>query len=206
MSDKIIYLIPEPGVEGFKQGYEDHSIDVPFRISKPFLIRGFYSGRTYQLPLGCRTYAPPESGGILLMPRSKASLLWPKEQLKQQPMNRRNPVDYRVIDVVDAPEELTAYESCNLRLTNTIGYIDYSYRGEWLARFEVTGEVNIEPGKPLLQAVPLNTEYTFKVVESIDDVPEELRDTKRAEGGFGSTDVEHSEQVPSTESESEATD
>lgn len=195
MTEKIIYLVPEAGVKGFKQGYEDHSIDIPFRISQASRLA--FNDFTVEVPLGCRTYAPPESGGMLLMPRSKCSLLWPKNELEKQPFNRRNPTDYRGIELPDLAPEIKVWENANIRLTNTVGYIDYSYRGEWLARMRVEGVVTIEPGKPLFQAVPLNTEYKFRVVESINDVPEKLRETERGEGGFGSTDSE-----PTADSES----
>lgn len=186
MTNNIIYLVPEPGVQGFKQGYEDHSIDIPFRISKPSRIS--YCDFTIEVPLGLRTYVDPGVGGIFFVPRSKASLLWPKEEVTPQPFNKRNPIDYRGINIPDLAPEIKAWENSNIRLANTIAYIDHSYRGEWLARLRVEGVVTLEPDKPLLQAIPLNTTYKFRVVNSIDDVPEHLRETNRGSGGFGSTD------------------
>lgn len=193
MTDKLIYVVPEPGVQGFKTAFTDHSIDVPFRIEKESVLGR--SDVTYQIPCGMRTYAPPECGGILLLPRSKASLLWPKDQIssERKPWNRTSVS--RVLSSDTLPDTITMYEPCDLRLTNTVGYIDWSYRGEWMARCSVRGRVQIEPGKPLLQAVPINTEYKFLVVESINDVPEEIRSTQRGEGGYGSTD----QATPATE-------
>lgn len=185
-NNKVIYLVPEPGVEGFKQGYNDHSIDLPFNIDRKYRL--IDPNLTYQIPLGCRTYAPADCGGLFLMPRSKCSLLWPKEWLKPSAFNRLTGTEYKGVALRDAPEQIQAYEACDLSLTNTIGYIDYSYRGEWMARCKVRGRVTIEPGKPLFQAVPLNTEYTIMVVNSINDVPRELRETERGDGGFGSSD------------------
>ena len=191
MADKIIYIVPKPGLKegAFKVGYEDHSIDVPFRIESTLRLGN--SKLTYQIPLGFKTYTDSGCGGMLLMPRSKASLLWEKEQLhtgEGKPQLRRSPVDYKQLTLEGRTDDAKAFMECDIRLANTIGYIDYSYRGEWIARLKANGAPTITPDKQLLQAVPLNTEYKFKVVSSLADVPKELIETERGDGAYGSTD------------------
>lgn len=71
-----------------------------------------------------------------------------------------------------------------LELINTCGVIDSDYRGEWLAMLSLKKDHQsfmFEPGEKLLQ---------FILVPVADITPEwadELSDTERGEGGFGST-------------------
>lgn len=71
-----------------------------------------------------------------------------------------------------------------LSLNNTVGVIDADYRGEWIAclRNRNSEDFSWEAGDRLLQCliVPVNTVENFIQVD-------ELPDTARAAGGFGST-------------------
>lgn len=68
-------------------------------------------------------------------------------------------------------------------LNNTVGVIDSDYRGEWIAclRLRNTGLLNWEAGERLLQVliVPVSSPELIQV--------DELSDTERGAGGFGST-------------------
>lgn len=70
-----------------------------------------------------------------------------------------------------------------LVLTNTVGVIDNSYRGEILMVFKNDGDMRqvIEPGERLAQMILLP--YVTYNIEETDT----LSDTERGEGGFGST-------------------
>lgn len=172
-NNKIIYLVPEPNTEGFKVGYQDNTVDLPFDITSE---RVCTSSATYKFSLGCRTYAPPEAGALFLLPRSKTAMLHDKEGIEE----------WIIPSATD--DEVTAYLSNSLRLANTIGVIDASYRGIWIAFCQFEGRVKLLPGVTYLQAMPQDPSWSIKIVESIADVPEHLRVTERGEGSFGSTD------------------
>lgn len=68
-------------------------------------------------------------------------------------------------------------------LNNTVGLIDSDYRGEWKAyiRNRNSAPIKWEVGDKLLQAVIIKAEQVPL------DIVEELDDTARGDGGFGST-------------------
>ena len=70
-----------------------------------------------------------------------------------------------------------------LRMSNSIGIIDSGYRGEIMASVDNISNEDymITPGQRLFQIVH-PTLYPFNV-----DVVEELSETERGDGGFGST-------------------
>ena len=70
-----------------------------------------------------------------------------------------------------------------LRMANSIGIIDAGYRGEIMAAVDNTGDKDymIVPGQRLFQIVH-PTLYPFNV-----GVVDELSETERGDGGFGST-------------------
>lgn len=71
-----------------------------------------------------------------------------------------------------------------VRLANCVGVIDSDYRGEVLVKLtrDAQGMIHVEPGEPIAQAmvVPVPRVELIEV--------EELTETERGEGGFGSTD------------------
>ena len=74
----------------------------------------------------------------------------------------------------------------SLMLTNAVGVIDYGYRGELMVKFKVTTDslpriYNI--GEKIAQLVIMPV-YNLEPV-----FVDELTDTERGDGGFGSTDV-----------------
>ncbi len=72
-----------------------------------------------------------------------------------------------------------------LRMANSIGLIDGGYRGEIMAAVDNIRDkpFTVEPGQRLFQLVAMNgSPITFELVE-------ELTDTSRGSGGFGSTGV-----------------
>lgn len=71
-----------------------------------------------------------------------------------------------------------------LRLSNSVGVIDSSYRGELIAVVDNLGEtdITINDSERLFQIVPFGGDGVFSVkLENIIDI------TERGEGGFGST-------------------
>lgn len=74
----------------------------------------------------------------------------------------------------------------NWVLANSIGIIDADYRGEWMAIFKCLGEMVYEP-------LPFGVDdrcaqiYFEKILDAEFIEVEELSDTQRGEGGFGST-------------------
>jgi len=71
----------------------------------------------------------------------------------------------------------------NLRLSNSIGLIDAGYRGEIMAAVDniKSEEYTIEPGQRLFQLVAFDgSPISFELVD-------ELSETSRGAGGFGST-------------------
>jgi len=86
-----------------------------------------------------------------------------------------------------------------LRLVNPPGLIDCTYRGEWLVKFDIIGDLTkseisklkkgetiegiYEVGDRIAQMYPIRKElFEFKTVK-------DLKDSHRGEGGFGSTGV-----------------
>tara|TARA_B100000941_G_scaffold166246_1_gene118363 strand:- start:4877 stop:5272 length:396 start_codon:yes stop_codon:yes gene_type:complete len=70
-----------------------------------------------------------------------------------------------------------------LRLCNSIGLIDGGYRGEIMAAVDniKTEDYTVEPNQRLFQLVAMNgAPITLEIVD-------ELSDSSRGEGGFGST-------------------
>ena len=105
---------------------------------------------------------------------------------------------YRTGIAVEIPEghvglifpRSSIYKS-GLRLTNCVGVIDSGYRGEILAKFDILSihaKQVYKKGDRIAQLVILPfPQVTFKEVE-------ELGDSERGQGGFGSTNVEIKEE------------
>ena len=71
----------------------------------------------------------------------------------------------------------------SLRLSNSVGLIDAGYRGEIMAVVDniKAEEYTVEPGQRLFQLVPIDgSPISFELVD-------ELSETTRGKGGFGST-------------------
>jgi dUTP pyrophosphatase len=76
-----------------------------------------------------------------------------------------------------------------IHLRNTIGVIDADYRGEWMAHITIDEvgtnawgtSIPFKKGDRLLQAIMV------PVITEKPEIVEELSDTTRSEGGFGST-------------------
>ena len=90
----------------------------------------------------------------------------------------------------------------SLELTNSIGIIDSNYRGEIMAKFRSTTTVVpavYKPGDRICQLIIL------PVADVQLEEVEELSETERGEGGFGSTDeisaASGSQSLPETEGE-----
>lgn len=98
-------------------------------------------------------------------------------------------VQYRTHLAVEIPEGYSGFifprssvTKTNLLLGNSVGVIDSSYRGEILIRFKFhNGTKLFENGSNVAQLVILETP-DFEVEEV-----QELTETVRGEGGFGST-------------------
>ena len=91
----------------------------------------------------------------------------------------------------DSTKNVSYYLHCRssisktpLRLANSVGIIDAGYRGNLMAAVDNTGDApyTIEAGQRLFQ-------ITGRYLEPIDlTLVEELSDSERGAGGFGSTD------------------
>lgn len=70
-----------------------------------------------------------------------------------------------------------------VELANTIGHIDSDFRGEWLATIKTKNgkAFKWKAGERVLQFVIL------PVPQTVMDIVEDLDDTERGEGGYGST-------------------
>ena len=69
----------------------------------------------------------------------------------------------------------------DLVLANSVGIVDAGYRGELLIRFKKLGEDNYEVGESVVQLMVMPfPKINFEEVE-------ELEDSSRGAGGFGST-------------------
>jgi len=69
----------------------------------------------------------------------------------------------------------------DLVLANSVGIVDAGYRGELLIRFKKLGEDNYEVGERVVQLMVMPfPKINFEEVE-------ELEDSSRGAGGFGST-------------------
>lgn len=72
------------------------------------------------------------------------------------------------------------------RLANSVGIIDSGYRGNIIAAFDIVSKTpgTIDVGQRLTQICPPSLEYPLWIV-----LVDELDDTERGAGGFGSTGV-----------------
>lgn len=169
----IIYVLNE-NRHPPKQGHGSHGLDLCFNLSQPIEI---YPHRTYCLPTGARIFVRPQDsahGDVFLMPRSSASLL--TKEVEKVHQN-------------GTLGEFKSYERSALRMANTFALIDWDYRGEIQGRVTVDGTAKVlQPDKAYLQLVPRSPFASFEVVDHINQIPPEWRvETKRGEGGFGST-------------------
>lgn len=180
-----IYVVPESEKihdlmsAKLKTNYQAQSIDVFFDIDSIMLL-GYMNSiddLTYAMPLGFRTYAP-EGADMLLLPRSSSG-----NPLKLPPVIDDPPY----LDNLKA-QRIEVFENSSLQLANTIGYIDWDYRNEWKGMLRSSKDIVVTGEKAYLQAIPVEpSQFKFKLVSSIDEVPKYLRDTTRGEKGFGSS-------------------
>lgn len=83
----------------------------------------------------------------------------------------------------------------NISLANTIGYIDWNYRGPVMARAIVANDahplgigIKLEH-KAYFQLVPCGGQaIDFVIVDNVSMIPEDYHSSVRGEGGFGSSD------------------
>lgn len=74
--------------------------------------------------------------------------------------------------------------SRGLEIANTVGLIDSDYRGEWSANLRATGihDIEIKKNDRILQVF-----FVIVWAGGVPEVVEELSDTQRGAGGYGST-------------------
>lgn len=174
MSNVIYVLVDSERVKDPKTGFDTNTIDLyfPNEILKNGKAPVFANGLTNVVKLAIRTFAP-KGRKILLMPRSSAS---------------------RVLEHKNWIDDGSDYPTSKIVLANTIGLIDSDYRGEWQVRFDFVDPyyrnntlVEIDGERSYFQAVPMDFDSVFKVVHSMEEIPESLWETERGEGGFGSS-------------------
>jgi dUTPase len=180
--NKIYLLNTNPRAP--KKGNKSNTFDVFFLLGKEdFEIIG---GRTYCMPTGLRMFTDPnysQSSDIIIAPRSSSSLI-EKTFEREHEIQLENGITHTI----------KSYPTMNLRITNTIGYIDWEYRSDIQVRFCVDGleegqRYLLSSGKPYVQAFPKDASSQLVVVSSVNEIPKtHLSETQRMEGGFGSTD------------------
>lgn len=165
----IIYVL-NTNSRAPRQAYDSTGLDLYFNVPGEELK--LWPGRTYQMDLGIRLYSlKGDNGSAFIIPRSSASKLegeWEEER-----------------------EGVSSIKQSSLELANTIGFIDWDYRGPVTARVNLNSSspVEISLEKPYLQLVPQRADVNIRVVSSVEDIPEEyLATTTRGEGGYGSSD------------------
>jgi hypothetical protein len=190
-----IYVLPtHPGaLLGLKKAYNANSLDLIFpTILTDFEIFSHMSdigdensneALAYTFNLGFKTFAPL-GADMLMLPRSSSGNL-NKQSLSSSDIRHTYG---KTSEEFNGTFQNIFFRS-SLKLTNTVGYIDSDYRGEWIANIYLDGYTAVlKPGKAYLQAVPVEpSKYRFKIVETISEVPETLRETQRGSGGFGSS-------------------
>lgn len=189
MSNKIIYVVPEPGSNTPLKGHDSGTIDLFFHVNddkgQPYTGKvPFYRSSSFTCSLGVKTYPTPEAGDYLILPRSSASSVL-GGTFSQHPAYSQDGVPLSLNRVKDI---------ASIHLLNTVGLIDRDYRGIVMARArlevdmtDVTTPVLLDLSKPWFQAWSPNPEVKFLIVPSIEEVPEEIRTTSRGAGGFGSS-------------------
>ncbi len=188
-SNKIIYVVPEPGSNAPLKGHDSGTIDLFFHVNddKGNLYTGkvpFHRSSSFTCSLGIRAYPTPEAGDYLVLPRSSASSIL-GSTFSQHPAYSADGVPLSLNKLKDI---------ASLSLLNTVGLIDRDYRGIVMARAhldinmtDITQPVMLDLNKPWFQAWSPNPEVKFLIVSSIEEVPEEIRTTSRGAGGFGSS-------------------
>ena len=196
---KLIYVVPTEEAQALgrvpRVGYEANSLDLYFvdKLEAVYLA----PDTTLQIPLGIKTYCLPGTPGMLCIPRSSSSLLSKgNKSFIGREKDSQNKYFYTYKDR-DYGSNIQAYYRSSLTLENTIGYIDWDWRGEWMARVSIndwqltyTDDRNYELllNKPYLQTFCTDETYKFVIVNNLDEVPEEYKaDTSRGEKGFGSS-------------------
>lgn len=181
----FIYVVPESEriydlmAAKLKTNYQAQSIDVFFDIDSIMLLGHSNSidDLTYMIPLGFRTYAP-EGADMFLLPRSSSG-----NPLKLAPTIDDPPY----IENLKA-QKIEVFDNSCLTLANTIGYIDWDYRNEWKGMVRSSKDITVSGEKAYLQAIPVEpSQFKFKLVRTLDEVPKYLRETIRGEKGFGSS-------------------
>ena len=188
MSNKIIYVVPEPGSSTPLKGHDSGTIDLFFHVNddKGNPYRGrilFQRSSSFTCSLGIRTYPTPEAGDYLVLPRSSASSVT-GSTFSQHPAYSEEGTPLSLNKIKDI---------ASMYLLNTVGLIDRDYRGIVMARARIDVDVTdplgimLDLSKPWFQAWSPDPEVKFLIVSSIEEVPEEIRTTSRGAGGFGSS-------------------
>lgn len=124
----------------------------------------------------------PDSGFDLFLPR--------EQSVESGVLN----VNYEVIAAMyenNVPSAFFLYARSSiyktpLRMTNSVGIIDSGYRGNLGSFFDVSSHVDLKRGQRLVQVCAPNLEpFKVRLVSNL----EELGQTARGDGGFGSTGV-----------------
>lgn len=190
--DRIVYVVCDtPSIRTLmeerraKVHPETRGLDVFFNLSGPVRLLGSDTTSvplTYSLDLGITLYTDGPWSDFLLLPRSSSSAL-SQEGLPFHP-------EFDVVDYEKTLKEagVSFFCSHNMKLANTIGLIDFDYRGKCMARVEVNKDCDVNPSKPYFQLVALSS-VTYKLVSSLEEVPELFRKPiTRDSAGFGTTD------------------
>lgn len=178
MKEKVYVLVDNKKVKTPRVENKARTMDLWFPVFSPDLLHTIEDNLMtpvyLEIDLGIKTYYNPNLPEILMLPRSSASLM-------QWHVKDEGYSDY--INVYHGASFLT--------LANTVGVIDSTYRGEWKARCLIHGDTSEFADyinkKPWLQAVPL-FDAEWILVDDVSQIPEELINTERGEGRFGSTD------------------
>lgn len=165
---------------------ETRGLDVFFDIKSDVQLYGNESTidpLTYHISLGVTLYPPGPGYDFLLLPRSSSSQL-----------SNHVPLFLPEIDVDAYKKDLDNhgikfFESHTLELANTVGLIDFDYRGVCQARIQLNKDLLIKEDKPYLQLVSLK-ECSYVLVYELNQIPSfHLYEVDRDSAGYGTTDL-----------------
>lgn len=153
------------------------SFTLYIKTNNPYLKEAYTKRANREGDSGVDLYFP-DDGIIPAMYNNKVMTSKIDFEIKCQMKLRDKPIAYILVP-------RSSISKTGLRMANSIGIIDSTYRGNIMAAVDNFGHAyHVKQGERLFQIISPNL-APLKVVVLGDD--EELEDTERGSGGFGST-------------------
>jgi dUTP pyrophosphatase len=153
------------------------SFTLYIKTNNPYLKEAYAKRANHEDDSGVDLYFP-DDGIIPAMYNNKVMTSKIDFEIKCQMKLRDKPIAYMLVP-------RSSISKTGLRMANSIGIIDRGYRGNIMAAVDNFGHAyHVKQGERLFQIISPNL-APLKVVVLGDD--EELEDTERGAGGFGST-------------------